>query len=342
MSDTSTATRICIYCGRNGSLSREHVFPDWMNDVLATKTDVSFDMIEQNLVKDGVHRETRKSRGHVRQKIVCESCNNGWLSRIDNDSKKIVSALIKDEKNQIIGLSEATLVTSLSAKMAINSDFMVPNDSAISEACRTAFYANRTPSDFWHIWIGRHKGAKFSRTIDRFSLRISDDPETVYPIRKNTASFLFGLDRLFVYAFYGKWQSFASHIDRLVDDNCLIKIFPFDGVDRRWSDIEPASDEQLESLRFFLGEIARKNTRGKELPRSHTLAVGAVENGLTISNGVPLKGEDFDNLHCGSCSAVLTEGLSVASLRKRYEVQDISIRCAVCGSGNLVPGSRKN
>ncbi len=81
--------RVCIFCGNTEKLSGEHILPDW----LSKKFDKS--IIGINEVRgDNLNRSWTKSIFQDRLHKVCETCNHGWMSKLEADAKDILSELI--------------------------------------------------------------------------------------------------------------------------------------------------------------------------------------------------------------------------------------------------------
>lgn len=81
----------CVFCGENARRAKEHVFPDW----LLTQLDVAAEQIPLRHAKaDGsVISERRHPLSQFRYGHVCVECNNGHLSRLEGEAKRILSNL---------------------------------------------------------------------------------------------------------------------------------------------------------------------------------------------------------------------------------------------------------
>ena len=99
--------RECVFCG-NTNLSKEHIFAQWLlkelnifnNDVLMTHANIA-----------GMPISNRK---HAFSKLVnglvCETCNNGWMSQLEGDCQNHIINLMnmneldKDSRNKIMSI----------------------------------------------------------------------------------------------------------------------------------------------------------------------------------------------------------------------------------------------
>lgn len=95
--------RVCIFCGSE-NLSREHIYSKWIFNLLQTKETVfkpSFHIIKRsnaneysdefsNSISDG--REIRYDDFTLKQ--VCITCNNGWMSEIEEKVKQLFQIIL--------------------------------------------------------------------------------------------------------------------------------------------------------------------------------------------------------------------------------------------------------
>ena len=81
--------RACIFCGSSGKLSGEHIFPDWLSKMFDDQIVGINEVRGDNLARDWV-----KSIFQDKLKKVCETCNSGWMSTIENDAKNLLVPLI--------------------------------------------------------------------------------------------------------------------------------------------------------------------------------------------------------------------------------------------------------
>jgi|SRR6516164_2840227 len=89
---------LCIFCeGASGaSISHEHVLPDWLNEVFPRDPATVHTLGTTSWVglSPGAPVTKRyRKRGHVttRQvRVVCEKCNNGWLSGLEDRTKPVL------------------------------------------------------------------------------------------------------------------------------------------------------------------------------------------------------------------------------------------------------------
>ena len=156
----------CIFCGAGG-LSKEHIFPRWIQSVLPKTNSHTYHGIERNndaygnkKLFDKSYRENREGDPLVwKIRVVCKNCNNRWMSKIQNDAKEFIHSLLignwKDIKPDCYHTISTWVVMTC---MVI--EFLDSYSVAIPQTDRSRFMEKTTPPNGWEIWIGRFNGVK--------------------------------------------------------------------------------------------------------------------------------------------------------------------------------------
>jgi hypothetical protein len=108
----------CIYGDdHKGKMSKEHIFGDWINAYVNTSADKTKHFVsEMHVALDTGHASpvvgkgafTRDGSPHNQTlRIVCESCNNGWMSRVINAAREPLIRLVSG-KWPALGTEEMT------------------------------------------------------------------------------------------------------------------------------------------------------------------------------------------------------------------------------------------
>jgi hypothetical protein len=110
-----------------------------------------------------------------RVKFVCASCNNGWMSQLQERAKPILLPLIKGERT-VLGLDAQRLLAGWCAMSVMTSDFFYPETQAIPRADRDYLRDHwMPPSDTWKIWIGRYTREKWQAHYIKNSMPITEE-----------------------------------------------------------------------------------------------------------------------------------------------------------------------
>lgn len=106
-----TKKRVCCFCGQHlkrRNRSKEHVIPQWLLDYLKVSSD---DLFRGTHVQFPVTlRSSRIQRARtVLQGNICNSCNNGWMSRLEEASKLIIISMNEGRQFRLLENAIATL-----------------------------------------------------------------------------------------------------------------------------------------------------------------------------------------------------------------------------------------
>jgi hypothetical protein len=102
-------------------------------------------------------------QGHSGSKkvpYVCRGCNNGWMSRMENRTRRILMPLLQGLPHSISTFDQQYLATWI-AKTVMVAEYAFPNNIAISDRERLHMLANLAPPDNWVIWIADYRGFKW-------------------------------------------------------------------------------------------------------------------------------------------------------------------------------------
>ncbi len=151
------AATLCVFCGSAARKTREHIWGDWL------KGYVRHDLKKHGMVYHDIDRpghmqvSSRIRAGdplNAQVKIVCAVCNNGWLSRIQNDAKPYLVRLVRGERT-LLGRDAQMKVATWITMATMTAEFLTysPRQVAITAEERRAFKEDPRPIDGWRIWI---------------------------------------------------------------------------------------------------------------------------------------------------------------------------------------------
>lgn len=101
-------TGSCILCGSVGKLSREHVFPDWLNRTL---------FLNKPMVMRTGQRPYINSTLAIRAKAICDPCNHVWSSNIETKASKLLAGPVLGRPTQFTN-ADMPLLALWTAKIA--------------------------------------------------------------------------------------------------------------------------------------------------------------------------------------------------------------------------------
>jgi hypothetical protein len=199
----------CIFCTGTG-LTKEHVFPDWLNDVLPRgkynkhERLRSFDPARPgNPVVLDATRIHQGGPANRRVRVVCGSCNSGWMGNLQDRAKPVLVPLIRGE-SCAIGAAARNLIASWTAMTAMTAELM-QQPSSILPRDRDHLWREGEPPSNWQIWMGYYDGSAnvFSYAAAKCSWRPKSvspaELEQVPAVNTQTTSMFFG--KLYLYVF---------------------------------------------------------------------------------------------------------------------------------------------
>lgn len=175
----------CIYCGSK-DLTKEHFFPDWLRNHIDPGNHSLLDIGQGGADNYGsTYDETRKIPGSTidwSPKIVCRSCNNGWMSKFQNLVKPTLLTALTDFPT--LNASQQKFLAAWGCMFAMSVEFYTAkNVIPLSE--KQHLKSCLEPSARWAVWIGRYLGGEraFSyrqRSMVLTPLTGSGEPEGMY------------------------------------------------------------------------------------------------------------------------------------------------------------------
>jgi hypothetical protein len=133
---TTNKLKLCVFCDNQltkENRSKEHIIPQWLLDFLGIREET----IQPTHFSSKGH--TNSTRHHTLDNLlagqICEECNNGWMSSLEQDAIPILKPLIAgdrvivdldDTERQIIG--RWTSKTALTLNSASNYLKNIPSD----------------------------------------------------------------------------------------------------------------------------------------------------------------------------------------------------------------------
>ena len=157
----------CAFCPFNGRLSKEHFWGDWLRPHLRafvvgnpkTKHTVSLTAASGDRVF--MHQRKRGSLelrdGDARDqtlRVVCETCNNNWMSQLQTRAKPTILALVRGEW-PLIAATERRALAAWCTMFSMVIEFADPPTRASTPAERAYLKERLEPPPNWTVWIGR-------------------------------------------------------------------------------------------------------------------------------------------------------------------------------------------
>jgi hypothetical protein len=143
----------CAFCPQSAKLSGEHLWSAWMGDLLPAKT-IRFARYGD---KGQVEADWLSTELDWTAKVVCEKCNNTWMSAIENDhAKPAMSSLILGKLDTEVTESTAHSIALFAFKTAVVFDHLQrARPRFYPRAARHAFRENLFIPPTVRMWMAR-------------------------------------------------------------------------------------------------------------------------------------------------------------------------------------------
>jgi hypothetical protein len=156
--------RRCIFCGHD-VLTKEDIWPQWIIKLLKKHPDEIVPMRAKRHT-DPLTKWLKMGNRALEFNGVCQNCNNGWMSTLEDDTSPIVTPMIIDEAVTLDSLQRFKLAQ-WTMKCAMLFEFMDGGGRFYTQEDRSQFQATLVPrGDFLDIWLCHYSGTIFRAATD--------------------------------------------------------------------------------------------------------------------------------------------------------------------------------
>ena len=150
-------TKLCIFCSSRAN-SDEHAWPNWLLKILKRHPEDSTTI--ETMHDHQLPRQWGGVDAAIKLKCVCEkTCNNGWMHKLEDRTKPILSPMIKDNPMKLTGVQQRTIVEWI-VKTAMVFDIAKPDKYIFYDKVeRSSFREHLIPPSNNAIWIARYSGS---------------------------------------------------------------------------------------------------------------------------------------------------------------------------------------
>ena len=157
-------TKACIWCGRT-NMSDEDVIPRWIGRTLrkviplGEQVWLSLDhkQLEDEESTHIHHRKLGAASGPPR-KVVCDTCNRGWMKKLEDAVKPIIEDMIHGKvpgDGILLSDVELDIVRRWITKTSLV-NYFVSSAPGCDPSVYHSFYKTQTPSPCSRIWLMAH------------------------------------------------------------------------------------------------------------------------------------------------------------------------------------------
>lgn len=178
--------RTCAFCGAWGPLTKEHVFGDWLSRLgLDSEPAVHragpLNRLGKDLGTGPMFARTVRN--------ICSTCNNGWMSTLEQIAQHALRPLILGEPSGIAPGQQGALARwaqkTVMIAMLVSSEAERSAGYGLAESEYRALYELRDqshPLPASTLWIGRYTGTRQAAVwVTPFAIHLDGLPEPAHP-----------------------------------------------------------------------------------------------------------------------------------------------------------------
>lgn len=255
--------RKCVFCETNNANSREHFYSEWMHDLLPIGPQGTYtgEIIDEHpKTREVTRHDKRVKPGELytkKMKVVCGTCNNEWMSGIEEAVKPLLVPFIKGDA---ITLDADQL--KLVAQWATLKTMVCEHDNRGTEVTpqtdRTAFMADGVIPAYFNIYLLSHNSPSrigYVRTSQTVSLTPDGPVPPLEDRRKNTQQISVILGSAMLHVNAARVDGFS--IENNLDMPAVVsrRIWPPNIVPLTWPDDPILTGDQMRELAYAMDKI---------------------------------------------------------------------------------------
>jgi hypothetical protein len=147
------------------------------------------------------HREVKEPFNEITVKMVCRSCNSGWMNAIEEAARQTITRLIQGERQELT-IEQAEAVATWAVKTTLTAHLTSAEGAGGLAAVYKAFSADRRPPSNSVVWAAATGAEEWGLRFELVSALIAteDESESIAPQDPvNTVSATLGLDKLLLH-----------------------------------------------------------------------------------------------------------------------------------------------
>lgn len=219
----------CIFCGSSDKLTREHIFGKWlkspeqnnpqtehMSIIRSTPEGLPYDPPK---IIPGVFNRPGAPGSH-QIKIVCKSCNIGWMGETQERAKPQIEKLVAGQWS-LTDIASRSAVTNWALMVAMGLDYCNVECRSISDLERNMFKFCRVPSINFQIYIGLCSDSlPLFGHLHRAIRIIAEGHNT-----SDAAAILLGIDKCFILVLHADYE-YLPKAEEYASRNNIAILFP--------------------------------------------------------------------------------------------------------------------
>lgn len=214
-------------------MSKEHFWPDWMRSLLSREVANSHisEVRTSQFKEPPVLTKRQERQGPVSSKrirVVCKTCNNGWMSQLESEAKPILLSLINSGR-KVLSQRETSILARWAVTKAVVGEHAEPGTALTPPLDRENIRIGGQIPSYFRVYLSRHlteSTAAYLRHSATISFsRSGPNPPLESGISRNIQIISFVVGELFFCVFAARAD--GGDIDEIFRPGSMVRIFPF-------------------------------------------------------------------------------------------------------------------
>jgi hypothetical protein len=243
--------RQCLFCGAGSKMSKEHIWAEWSKD--QHRKSGMYGIVKGKADKaertTSIHTDYERRGALSTYKVLgaCIGCNNGWMSRYENDLKPVLKTMMRGESLLLDPENRLALTEYLTFKILL---LDADHDPLYLPDVAHAFYKERTLPENMDIHIFNCADGNWTG-IRRIGGAFAADM-TNRKMAPNVFSVAIGFNKLFIFAVLRNGGTFSYDFA----PGTAIRLLPLNHPTMKWPpllSITSYQAEEIASIIYHLG-----------------------------------------------------------------------------------------
>lgn len=243
--------RVCAFCPADAvERGGEHLWDNWVNRALPetrylARRQYSLDSSVTEYYTDSLDEKLP---------VVCNGCNNGWMSALSLKMKERFERAMLDAEPFSLGARDAAILAAFTFMKAVVTDHLINSDDPFfTRAVRERFRSSLTLPSLLKVWFGAFHGRYRMSTRNNLLLISTSELGPLYGMQFLSHTYVVG--NLALQLLAPRWQHMHNRGKPLISltpnvywEQATTLFWPHDGSFLSWPPLKYIGDDTIQSF----------------------------------------------------------------------------------------------
>ncbi len=248
---------MCAFCPADAvEKGGEHIWDDWLNKTQPKKSRYR---ARKRYALDAPVIEYNSAKISEQLPVVCEKCNNGWMSALTGKTKQAFSGAMLDAEPFTLELRDAALLAAFTFMKAVVTNHALPGDPFFTRAARERLRTSSAVPAFVQVWFAAFQSVSRMSAKNGMSIfGVNDSDSPYYGMEFCSYSYVVG--KLALQLLAPRWKHIHRRGRGLLMltppkrwDSAAIRFWPYVGASVSWPPAEYFANDSIQMFiyRFY-------------------------------------------------------------------------------------------